>query len=192
MESSVANARAVHVGVAQLTEVVNGLSPADDLCARQRHILHALGHLARLHVLVPDAFVLALLHITMLLLGVTEARVEILVANNAGTGSRLQLSIHHNLIEDELGGSITARLLHETLLVLEVLNIAVLALDVSGVLEDVSSSLMLDLSLLRVDLLLPELNLLSLQKGNLFGIGLPGTSNSSHISRVSFLIIQIL
>ena len=182
MESSVADAGAVHILVSHTHQIVDRLSPANHLRARQGHGLDLLGQLARLDILVPHTLVLALLNVTVLLLGVIEMSVQSLAADDAITRTGLELSIHHDLVVDEASGSVTHLLLREAILVLEVLNIAVLLMDVAGVLQDVRGSLMLDVSLLGADLLLPELDLMSLHKGNLFRLGLPGTLNSSHIS----------
>lgn len=66
VERSPANARSVEGWMFELIEVVQRLSPTDNLIARQWYILNVFGCFPWLNLLSPAALTLALLDVAML------------------------------------------------------------------------------------------------------------------------------
>ena len=66
VEGSPANSSSIKTGVVKIFEVVDGLSPADHLVTRQRHMLYIFRRFSRFDLLSPAAFTLALLDVPVL------------------------------------------------------------------------------------------------------------------------------
>ena len=142
----------------KLIEVIEWLSPTDNLVARQRHVLDVLWCFSGLHLLCPAALTLALLDVAMLNECITIILVQYFVAKDAATS--LQLAILHDLIVNVFRIGIVDILLLDTLLALINVDVAVARIDFIVHRQDFLCGFHFEATRLTVDLLLPERDLL--------------------------------
>ena len=158
VERSPADAGSIEVGMFEFIQVVDGLSPTDNLIACQWHVLHVFWRLSRLHLLGPAALALALLDVAVLYEGVFGILVEYFISEH--TAARLELAILHDLVVNVFWIAIIHILLLYSLFTLVDVDVAVTFVDLVIHGQDLLRSFHFESARLAVDLLLPESDVL--------------------------------
>lgn len=158
VEGSPADAGSIEGWMFELIQVVDGLSPTDNLIACQWHVLHVLGRLSWLHLFGPAALALALLDVAMLHEGVIGILVEYFISKDAA--SSLELAILHDLVVNVFWIAVINILLLYTLFTLVNVDVAVTLVDLVIHGQDLLCSFHFEATRLAIDLLLPESDVL--------------------------------
>lgn len=166
VEGSPAYAGPVEVRMLELIEIVDWLSPTDNLIACQWHVLNVFWRLSWLHLLGPAALALALLDVPVLDQCVVVILVKYFVSEDAA--ACLELAILHDLIVNVFGIAILNFSLLYTLLALVDVDVAVTLVDLIVHRQDFLCRFHFEATCLAVDLLLPEGDLRAVIQLDLF------------------------
>ena len=166
LESSPEDARSIEVRMFEHIQIVNWLSPTDNLIAGQWNILHVFWRLSRLDLFGPAAIALAFLDVAVLHKCILVILVKYFVSENTTTS--LKLTILHDLVVNVFGISIINILLFYSLFTLVNIDVAVSLIDLIMHGQDLLRSFHFEATRLAINLLLPESDVLVVVQLDLF------------------------